>query len=43
MFKGVKKMSSRAKSDFKRASQVEEGSLVEAIKDLYRMLFPKKR
>lgn len=36
------KMKRNVKDDFKRATYVEEGSVIQALKDLWRMLFPKK-
>ncbi|MGJ0146803.1 hypothetical protein ACR56S_03975 [Staphylococcus hominis] len=38
-----KKRFSRMREDVKRAGKVEEGSLFAALKDLFRMLFPKEK
>lgn len=39
MFKRARQ---KGKEDIKRATHVEEGSVIQAIIDLWRMLFPKK-
>lgn len=38
----IKRTRQKTKDDLKRATQVEDGSIIKAVTDLWRMLFPKK-